>query len=306
MRPIPSSFFLVCVSSLPLVAGTVVITSVPDSGHGLEPLTSLDGVPLAEGTQVLVGAFPGLGDDQILDFASQGGLAQVSAAFVSFGEPCAIGQGVNGAAGGFEIAVRDSAPALWVGETVSLLIQSSGGEFLVARFEGMVFEAESETGLEPFLSLHLADAKIVVGSQLGSGKFATSIAPPVGSFGTWLAGFPTITDPAMMAPDADADGDGRSNFLEYVTGGNPASGNEPQPCGILDDGEGGLWVRFSRVPGLGSIRYTLESSEAMAGAWLETSGTIEPDPESVENLRLHLAPPFSSARFFRLKVKSVP
>jgi hypothetical protein len=294
------------IASLPLMAGTVVITSVPDEVHGLEPLTSLAGVPLAEGTGVWVGAFPGLSDNQLLDLASQGGLPQVTAAFVAFGDPRAIGQGVDGEAGEFEISVRDFGPATWVGETVSLLIQAADGEFLVARFEGTVFEVETDTGLEPLLSLHLADAKLVVGNRHGAAKLATSSAPAVGSYDTWLATFATITDPALKLPDADADSDGRSNFLEYATDGNPAVSGDPPPCGISSDDEGGLWVHFNRVPGLGSIRYSLESSGDLSEAWLETDGDIEPDPESPDIMRLRLAPPLSTNGFFRLKVAPAP
>ena len=307
MHPTFPSLILAMVSSIPLMAGTVVITSVPDSEHGLEPLTSLDGIPLAEGTQVLVGAFPSLSDDQVLDLASQGGLTQVSAAFVSFGDPCAIGQGVDGEVGGFEISVRDTdATSTAVDETVSLLLQTSGGEFLVARFDGNVFESETDTGLEPLLSLHLAEAKIIVGNRLGTAKFATSTAPAVGSFSTWLAGFSSITDPSMKLPGADPDFDSRSNFLEYATGGNPESGGDQQPCRIQPDGEGGMWVHFNRVPGLGSIDYSLETSDSIADSWLETDGLVEPDPEIPAIMRLHLSPPFEAPNFFRLKVESAP
>jgi hypothetical protein len=307
MHSIFYSTFLSYAATLSLMAGTVLITSVPDSEHRLESLTSLDGISLAGDTQVLVGAFPGLSDDQVLDLASQGGLAQISSTFVSFGDPCAIGQGVDGEVGGFEISVRDTdATSTAVDEIVSLLIQTPGGEFLVARFDGNVFESETDTGLEPLLSLHLAEAKIIVGNRLGTAKFATSTAPAVGSFSTWLAGFSSITDPSMKLPGADPDFDSRSNFLEYATGGNPESGEDQQPCRIQPDGEGGMWVHFNRVPGLGSIDYSLETSDSIADSWLETEGSVEPDPEIPATMRLHLLPPFEAPNFFRLKVESAP
>ena len=84
MHSIFYSTFLSYAATLSLMAGTVLITSVPDSEHRLESLTSLDGISLAEDTQVFVGAFPGLSDDQVLDLASQGGLAQISSAFVPY------------------------------------------------------------------------------------------------------------------------------------------------------------------------------------------------------------------------------
>lgn len=298
--------FLLSLISVPLPAGTVIITSVSDEVRGPKPLTSLAGIPLAEGTQVLVGAFPGLSDDGIQDGAAQGGLAQVTAAFVRFGAVCAIGQGVDGAAGGFEIAVKDKTPAPWVGEPISLLILAANGEFLVARFEGTKFKAETVTGLEPLLSLHLADAKVLVGNRLGREKLATAAAPLIGSFNTWVTGYSAIIDPALRLPAADADSDGRSNLLEYATGGNPASGADPLPSEILPDGQGGLWIRFRYVPGLGPIRYRVESSGTPADPWLETDGTLESDPENPATLRLHLTPPLDPTRFFRLQVIKTP
>lgn len=289
--------------SLPLAAGTVVVTSVPDETHSLPPLTSLDGIPLAQGTTVRVGAFLSLTDDQVLDLASQG-LGQVAAAFAPFGDSCAIGQGVNGATGGFEIAVKDStSAAAWAGQTVSLLIQTAGGELLVARFPGKTFEAESETGLEPLLCLHLADAKVIVGEQHGENPLATSTAPSVGSFETWMASHGSITDPLLKSPDADADSDGRSNFLEYATGGDPASPDDPAACAITPDPEGGFWVRFNRVTGLGTVRYDLQASGNMTGSWTTAEGTLQPDPENTDTLRLRLAPPLQPALFFRLNVE---
>ena len=298
-------FHFLLLSTLPLMAGTVMITSVPDTEHGLDPLTSLAGVPLTAGTQVQVGMFAGLSDDQILDLAAQGGYAQISGAFTRFGDAGAIGQGVEGAEGGFEIAVKESSSAAWAGESISLIVKPPGDEFLVARFPGIVFEAETETetGLDPLVSLHLADANVLVGSRIGSARFATSAAPATGSFSSRLAGYPAIIDPEKQLPDADADGDGRSNFLEYATGGNPASGADPTPCEILPDGEGGLWVRFNHVPGLGAVHYTLESSETPGNAWTETAGTVAPDPLAPATMRLHLPPPLTGHRFFRLQVK---
>lgn len=51
-----------------------------------------------------------------------------------------------------------------------------------------------------------------------------------------MAGFPAISDPLLKLPAADADGDGRSNFLEYITGADPGSGSDPQACQIYAEG----------------------------------------------------------------------
>jgi hypothetical protein len=289
-----------------LLAGTVLITTLPDESRGLAPLTSLEGIPLAQGTLVRVGAFPSLTDDQVLDLASQGWEA-VTAALVPFGESRAIGQGANGVAGGFEIVVKDSTVAApWAGQTVSLLIRTEDGQFLVARFPGKVFEPESETGLEPLLSLHLADAKVIVGDRQDENSLATSTAPSVGSFGSWMESHPSITDPSLKLPDADADSDGRSNFLEYATGGDPGSPDDPAACGISPDPEGGFWVHFKRVAGLGTLRYDLQSSGLMDSSWTKAEGSLQPDPDDAGKLRLRLVPPLQPALFFRLKVEARP
>lgn len=302
----PSVNFLPCFLALtaPLAAETVVITSVADEQHPIAPLTTLAGVALGEDTQIRIGAFPGLSDDALLDLASQGGLALVSATMVPFGDACMIGQGVDGAAGGFEISVRHPDPGACTGQTISLLIQSPPGEFIVARFSGRAFEAPTDTGLEPLDSLHLSDAKIIVGSRFGSGKLAASTAPAVGSFESWLAGFPSITDPLLKLPGADADADGWSNLLEYATGGNPAVAGGTPPCSILTDGEGGMWLRFKHVAGLGTIRYELQTSDALSTPWAASTLPVEAEPESPGFMRAHLASPLSANGFFRLSVES--
>ena len=244
-----------------------------------------------------------MSDDQVLDLAAAGGLPAVSAAFSSFGASAAIGQGVNGAAGGFEISIRNTAAAALDGQVISLLVQTQSGEFLIARFHGSHFQTQTATGLEPLHSLHLADAKLITGSRVGSFQFFTSPAPPVGSFTTWLAGFPSIMNPALKSPDADADGDGRSNFMEYATGGDPGFAGDPPACEVIPDGTGGMWVRFRRVPGLGVVKYTLQFSSDPQGPWSETAQSVVPDPSNANILRLQLTPPMAPACFFRLRVE---
>jgi hypothetical protein len=290
-----------------LWAGTVVVTSVADPEHAQAPLTTMAGLPLVADTQVRIGAFPGMSDDQILDLSSQGGLPQISATFIPFGSPCVIGQGVQGAAGGFEIAVKSSvASSPFAGQTVSLLIRAAGGEFLVARFPGRIFEAESATGLEPLLSLHLAEARVLVGNRSGPTNLSTSPAPSVGSYGTWLSGFPSIIDPLLRSPEADPDSDGRSNFLEYATGGNPSKSGDPVPCMIQSGTNGTLWINLRRISGLGTIRYSLESSDNLTPPWVEFPENPEPNPESPNSWRTLLAKPLTANRYFRLKVEGDP
>lgn len=308
-------FILLAAVIWPAMAGTVVITSLPDESHPLAPLTSLGGVPLGGGVVVKVGAFPGMSDDAILDAAATGGFAQLAAAFQSFGSTQRIGDGVDGAAGNFEVSVRQASPdpmSPWVGEEVSLLITKDGGqEFLVARFKGKLFEVDPDTGLEPLLSLHLADAKVIVGNRYGVGVIATSPAPEAGSFGTWIAGFSGITDADKRLPDADPDGDGRSNFLEYATGGDPESATDPKPCQLLSDGPGDFWIRFSRATGIGSVSHQIETSGDLVSPWLPLNGTIVPDPgppasNGMNWMKIRAPQPAGPSGFFRLNAKTAP
>ncbi len=289
-------------SCLTLSAETVIITTVPDETRPLAALTSLGGIPLNGTAQIRVGAFPNMGEDELLDLAASGGLSGISGAFSPFGTAATIGQGVDGAAGGFEISIRDTDSASLDGELISLLLQTQSGEFLIARFKSRAFQAQTETGLEPLHSLHLADADLVTGSRTGVSELSTSTAPAVGSYSTWMAGFPTITNPDLKLPGADADGDGRSNFLEYATGGNPASSGDAPACEILPDGSGGMWLRFRRVPGLG-LRYQPQFSPDLQIPWADTTHDVEADPGSTAILRLQLAPPLAPAGFYRLLVE---
>ncbi len=286
---------------MPAIAGTVVITSVPDEDHLLQPLTSANGVTLPQGVKILVGAFPGMSDDEVLDAAAAGGLESITSAFVPFGEASAIGEGVDGAAGNFEISVsQEIRPEVSVlpGEEVSLLVRlGDGQEFLVARFGGVVFDADSATGLDPLLALHFAESKIIVGNRNGISRVATSEAPARGSYQSWIDGFPEIADPAKRLPEADADGDGRSNFLEYATGGNPVSATDAAACQIYPAKENGFWVRFAREPGIGFLRYQLETSVDMENFWEELDAIPEVDPD---------APEFGTGRWMRVRVPSSP
>ena len=303
MKPIRTIATCLLAGCLRMAAETVIITTVSDETRHIEPLTSLGGIPLDGTARIRIGAFPGLSDDEVLDLAAEGGLARVSGSFHSFGADSAIGQGVDGAAGGFEISVNADVSPVLNGEAVSLLLETPAGEFLVARFPGRFFETQTATGLEPFLSLHLADASLIAGTRVGQAKLATSPAPAVGSFSAWLAGFPSIAEPELRLPGADADGDGRSNFLEYATGGDPAAAGDPPVCEIVPDDAGRMWFRFRRLPGLGTVRYTPQFSLNLQNTWSEASLPIEQDPGNPEVLRMRIDDPMAASGFFRLQVE---
>ena len=162
MKPHPLFAVLLAASvASPLMAGTILITSLPDTTRPMAPLASLDGVALAPGSEVRIGAFPGMTDEAILSTARQSGFSGIETAFVTFGSAQAIGDGADGQAGTFEIAVRQTVAAnsALAGDEISILVRKgTGQEFLAARFKGRTFIVVPVTGLEPLLSLHVAEA----------------------------------------------------------------------------------------------------------------------------------------------------
>lgn len=312
MKPLSRTCLCLIAGISPVVAGTVVITTLPDITHPLPPLISLDGFPLIDGTVVKVGAFPGKSDDEVVGIATSGA---VDATFVPFGASHAIGDGVTGEDGSFEFSVRQAVPnasAPFGGEEITVLIQKGAGqEILIARFKGKHFEVDPDTGLEPLLSVHLADAKVVVGNYRG-GKFMSTTPPPaVGSFSTWIDSY-SISDPDLRLPGADADGDGRSNFLEYATGGNPTSSVDVPPCQLVAGASGDPWFRFSSASGIGSAAPRVETSGDLVSPWVKMEALVEVDPDppssspGVDWLRVAVPRPLGQKGFFRLSVESEP
>lgn len=110
----------------------------------------------------------------------------------------------------------------------------------------------------------------------------------------------------MKSPEADPDSDGRSNFLEYATGGNPTESGDSSPCMIQQGMNEDLWVSFHQVSGLGTVRYSLESSDDLTPPWLEFSGNLERNPEVPNSVRARLSQPLAPNRYFRLKVEGNP
>lgn len=311
MNPLSRIFFLLAVATPSLTAGTVLLSSLPDSARPLAPLTALNGVALAAGAEVRVGAFPGLSDDGILNTARTDGLAGLQDAFTLFGSVHAIGDGTDGQAGSFEIAVRQSLPAgsPLIGQEISVLIRTgSSQEFLVARFKGRTFSQDPDTALEPLISLHLADAKVIAGNRPGINHLSTAPKTTTGSFPDWIARFAGIETPEERLAAADPDHDGRSNFLEYATGGTPDSGSGEAVCQLVQNEDGRFEVQFPLTSGIGIIP-SVEWSPDLVTPWTPLEGAPELLPErtaaaGMQWFRLALPETASPKGFFRLRTSS--
>lgn len=124
---------------------------------------------------------------------------------------------------------------------------------------------------------------------------------PVASPGydTWAeARWPGITDPAIIAPEADANGNGLANLLEYALGYDPAAPSDiirPEIVGPVLTGDGlSLSLRFERVEDPNLLYEVQASSDLSADGWTSiwsstgvdnTSGPVEifhqPDPADI-------------------------
>ena len=114
------------------------------------------------------------------------------------------------------------------------------------------------------------------------------------SFAEWAGRrFNGESDPLVIGPDRDPDGDGMSNRDEHLTGTDPA---DPAAVWRLRQGTDGIW-RAATLPGR---RYRREASESLApgswepwGDWIRGDGTPLEIPGVVDRPK----------RFFRLRAE---
>ncbi len=106
------------------------------------------------------------------------------------------------------------------------------------------------------------------------------------SYATWAARTLSAYGATDQAADADPDGDGAKNLVEYATGSNPASPNQPVAC-TFENNRLGLRYKLAKnldpklrvIPqvslyldewyeGSGELMETLESEDATSQTWL--------------------------------------
>lgn len=137
-------------------------------------------------------------------------------------------------------------------------------------------------------------------------------AEQAGGFADWQgANFPGETDPAVIGPDADPDGDGISNLVEYALGLDPlAASVDGLPAGgtIESEGEEYLTLSFTRPAGLSDVAYNVAASSDMLD-WSAGAVEVLVTPgagETEEVIYRHPQPLSSGARgFLRLEVSSM-
>jgi hypothetical protein len=140
---------------------------------------------------------------------------------------------------------------------------------------------------------------LVLGFDHGGGDL------PADPFVEYMNGFfPDETDPSIVGPDADPDGDGLTNREEYILGSDPtkASSGYP-PLQLVQDGE-----TFSvSFPTVGGRTYTVLGTDDLAGNWQAVTNVSEGQnpvpgddtPKTVTETGLNGV----TSRFYRVQVE---
>src|ERR1035437_2400007 len=117
-----------------------------------------------------------------------------------------------------------------------------------------------------------------------------------------------LADPTVSGDDADPDGDGIPNLLEYASGTDPRVPNEPPKLVAsvsASDGGPSLVVSFRRLLLAYELDYSVEASEDLH-TWSPVTGEAdEPslNADGTVTASVHAGSPAdASARFFRLRV----
>jgi hypothetical protein len=110
-----------------------------------------------------------------------------------------------------------------------------------------------------------------------------------------------VNDPGDR--NLDPDGDGMSNWQEYVSNTDPQDGSSVLRVSLLDDGLGGALLRFTAMPEVG---YTIQyQTNLTASPWLSLTNIA---PQAGTNLIQVLDPNAASGggRFYRITTPMQP
>ncbi len=138
--------------------------------------------------------------------------------------------------------------------------------------------------------------------------------PPPEGYTDWAGQFfsgDELNDPAVSGPNADPDGDGVRNLMEYALGGDPQVPNTAmKPVVTTEAGEGGdfLNIHFPRMRDAAGIVYKVQASANLA-SWETIWSSADHPYTSTESMEMESVPdvePVSAAspRFLRLIVET--
>ena len=144
-------------------------------------------------------------------------------------------------------------------------------------------------------------------NRFGSSAYSGAVsAKPLGPVAKWIGGFfADVSDPTIIGPAADPDGDGLPNLLEYFFGANPATSDLVSPLRLERNGgeSGEAWVlRFLAAKEAPGVSYRIEASSDLV-AWAEDARvpTVEGETSGRWNMRVDLGESVAGT-FWRLRV----
>jgi len=151
------------------------------------------------------------------------------------------------------------------------------------------------------------DYLIVAKNAAGlSNQSATASVTPAQTFAQWVAAsFPGQSDPAIISPTADPDGDGLPNLLEYLFGTNPNSPDAAaaaMSCGV--DGNGNFLLTFRLAKNTSGVSYFIQQSPDLVN-WTDTHVSASPVSDQGTYTLMQAVVPFSTnPGLFRIQVST--
>ena len=140
-------------------------------------------------------------------------------------------------------------------------------------------------------------------------NLSISAEAPLSPFQTWINGFfPNETNPSIIGPDADPDGDGLKNFAEYAFGLTPNSGSSVNPIATPLNPNSGEFYYTRRVPAIAGLSFLVETTTDLVD-WeidetaAQTSTSTEGD---VQTVRVQLSPSLLTEPKLFVRIRAVP
>ena len=218
----------------------------------------------------------------------------------------------TGSIGGPSVTVADGATLAVDGTSIAdtatlnlgatALVDVSGTEVVEALFIDEVQVAAGTWGGTGSGATNIDDTRFT-----GTGMLSVTSGPAAGTpYDTWAAEF-AWDDPADSAPEADPDGDGFSNYAEFLFGTSPL-----EPTGSLKsqatDVNGNLVLRWLERTDIAETYVFQQSATLESGSWTPAAASPADDPDQdgvpTDYVRRRVViAPSESKLFFRVAVE---